>query len=127
MAATITTDADLMASGHLLGADKPRLTPKEWTDGAWTIWHTEAWSEIKRHLKNRAEPIEETDLVDSSELKPAAVRYVLYLAYSYNRDMDRAEHHLAGYRRAMTQINPTLTGGGEAIGWGRSIRMYRSS
>ena len=61
MADNITTDADLMSSGYILANDKERLTPEEWTDGSWLIWHKEAWNEILRNLASRPDAIEEDE------------------------------------------------------------------
>lgn len=126
MAATITTDVDLMAAGYILAEDKERLTPGEFADGLWTVWHTEAWSEVKRQLAARRQPIAESDLKDPTELKPPVLRFVLYLAYSMGRDMEMAKEQLAMFKVVMNQVRPTLNSG-DSIRWGRTIRMRRSS
>jgi hypothetical protein len=134
LADRITTDADIVASGYITTNQMARLTPHEWaeeggTAGPWTRWHDEAWAEILRQLYSRPDPLEESDLSDSSELQPAAIQYVLYLAYAANNEMDRAKHHLAQFNQRMTSIRPTtlgsLDGTTEARGWGRAVPYYR--
>jgi hypothetical protein len=130
MADYITTDTDITASGLITANDKARLTPAEWVGGSeaageWHYWHVEAWSETKRQLANRPDSIAESDLSDSTELKPATLRYVFYLAYMRGRDLDMANEHRRRYLDALNSIQPTLTTGSSAPIWGRAIPMYR--
>jgi hypothetical protein len=129
MAAYITTDDDLVGSGYITEATKRRLTPPEWNvgqaAGPWQMWHTEAWSETKRHLLSRVDPIEESDLTDSSELAPAVMQYVLYLAWLHGGDQERAKHHHNRYREMLNSIKLTLSTHAETVGWGSGIPIYR--
>lgn len=123
MSTTITDDDDLTAfiSPHAY----TRLTPTYWDD--WTNWHTEAWTDILRHLANRPDPIEEDDLSDSSEFVPAAVQHVLAQAYAYSGDFQKADYYRREYLRLLGLIKPTLVSGSDvaSVGWGVGCEMER--
>ncbi|MCU0292545.1 MAG: hypothetical protein MUF10_11260 [Thermoanaerobaculaceae bacterium] len=121
----ITDDADLEAilPPHTI----KRLTPQTWTD--WTLWHQEAWSDIKRHLAAQGDPIEEDDLSDPTEFAPAAIHHVAMQAFAYGSDHAKADYHKQQYLRILSHIKPTMTGSEElgtvSMAWGRTFDMER--
>lgn len=119
----ISSDSDL--EGIINPHAKKRLTPTGWAN--WNTWHQKAWEEIKAHLKNLPDTVEEADLSDPTEFKPAAIHFVAFLAYQHGGNWEMARHHKAEYARQMNQINWTPAGSSEADGqtWGAAIEMER--
>jgi hypothetical protein len=73
----------------------------------------------------RSQPIEESDITDTTVLRPIAHYYVLYLAYFVACQYDMADKYFARYKELINEIPPPVSGGGDAGAWGYGIDMIR--
>jgi len=129
MADSITTNADIVAEYPIILAEMSRLETDEMRADEWAALHKAAWRRILRDLYRRADKLEETDLGDTSELKLAAIYYVLHLAYLANELEDEkleASRWLEKYEKEMAEQALSVGGGGEVEGGGYRTRLERS-
>lgn len=109
MAATNSTDTTLKADFLIpLSTLLSLMDSAEFTGDESVGFHTSVWSEVKRDLKKRAPPLEESDLNDSSELQHAAHLLCLRRLFGMSgleRDVIESSKWLAAYRKEMREVN----------------------
>ena len=82
MAASITTQADLLTYGIISDNEIERLTDDRMRKNDWATLHEMAWTRVKAQLALRPQPVAEDDLDDTTELKRATIYMVLHYAYA---------------------------------------------
>jgi len=130
MAASITTQADLLTYAMLTDNEIERLSTARMKDDNWADTHEKAWSLIKGMLLMRRPPLEETDLDDTDELLEATTYATIYCAYQQavilsDEDKARKNYWYKKMLKAMAEVILTSDStelGRESYGSRRALR-----
>jgi hypothetical protein len=129
VATSITTQADVLTYGLITDNEIHSLTTERMKSDNWATLHERAWTKVLDQLALRASPIEETDLSDTSELKPATVFVVLHYAYAQAEFMNdenqkRSELYWLRAMKELEEVRLSVTTGTASRG-GFSYRRAR--
>jgi len=113
MADSITDNTALLAAELITRSEFDRLNTYERDSDSWASVHKRAWTETKKDLLKRRDPIEESDLDDVSELEDAVLYKVLEIAYrtsDVDGDEVLAKRWRNAYEREMREVQLTVSG-----------------
>jgi len=119
VAASITTQADLLTYTSATDNEIGRLETERMRADNWAAVHTRAWTEVKELLLARRPSIEEADLDDTTELEKCTALMVLYQAYEEAElGTDDAKARKRFWFRKMRRefARVTITSGGMIVG-----------
>lgn len=122
MATSITTQATMTSLEILSDVEIERLTTDRQRNAVsatgapfpWRIHHERAWARTLRELKDRPEPLEESDLSDVTELNRAVCYLVAAYAYEMAEapgDMERSKYFHNLHLREMSEVRLTTAAG----------------
>lgn len=116
MAASITTQADVVEYGLITDNEIHRLSTERMRADNWLNLHERAWDWVLRMLELRASPLEESDLsaADQTALKPAVVYMVLHYAYAQNLTTEASARADLYQRRAIKELQEIKLEDGDA-------------
>ena len=107
MATSITTQADVLTYGLVTDNEIERLSTDRMRSENWSTLHARAWTKVLDLLALRPDAIEESDLDDTDELKPATIYVVLHYAYAQAEFMSDEDQKRASvyWDRAIAELN----------------------
>jgi hypothetical protein len=115
MAASITTQADVLTYAAISDNELNRLESDRMKKDNWAALHIKAWTLIKGMLAVMPVPLEETDLDDTDEFKPVTVEAVIYIAYQEAEFLSPEDKKQKSYwfkkmRKTFAELTPTSGG-----------------
>ncbi len=130
MAASITTQADILIHTTIGDNELSRLTTARMESDNWLSMHTKAWTLIKDMLLDKRPFIEEDTLDTPTQLSKVTCYAVLYLAYQEaqiisDEDSGRKQYWFRKMRKEFSRVKLTVDGvviGRESYAGMRSLR-----
>ncbi len=109
MAASITTQANVLSYCMVTDNEINRLSTERMEADNWADCHEKAWTLILSFLYDRRPSIEESDLDDTDELIPATAHAVVYIAYQQavmlsDEDKKRKAYWYKKMRKLLAQV-----------------------